>query len=106
MGKTKTFTNGAVVRRIHALMDIPAHEVKAGDIGGFLESEANLSHSGNAWVADDAIVCGDAKVSGNAWVGGKAKVWGDARVSGNAWVLGGATLGYHARVTGNTTVWC
>ena len=46
--------------------------VTAGDLGGYVESERNLDHDGNAWVY------GDARVSGNAWV------YGDAWVSGNA----------------------
>jgi len=103
-GKEKKFSNGAAVRRIRALQNIPAYGVKAGDIGGFLESDDNLSHSGKAWVAGDAIVCGDARVSDNAWVGGKARVWGDAEISGNAWIFGGAMLGYNTKVSGNTKV--
>lgn len=51
--------------------------IKSGEIGGYIEKEANLSQDGNAWV------CGDAEVYGNAWVCGNAKVYGDAWVSGN-----------------------
>ena len=103
-GKEKKFANGASVRRIRALRNIPAYDVKVGDIGGFLESEDNLSHSGKAWVAGNAIVCGDARVGGNAWVGGKARVWGDAEICGNAWIFGGARLGFHTKVSGSTKV--
>ena len=52
---------GTNLYRIRALIDIPKAGVKAGDLGGFLQSEKNLSVSGNAWVY------GDARVSGNAW---------------------------------------
>ena len=38
--------------RIKALKDIPAHNVKKGDIGGLIEKEANLSHDGSAWISD------------------------------------------------------
>ena len=41
-------------------------DVKIGDLGGLVESEANLSQDGNAWVYGNAMVCGDAKVYGNA----------------------------------------
>ena len=37
-------------------------EVKAGDLGGFVEKESNLSHDGKAWVWGNAKVCGDAEV--------------------------------------------
>ena len=103
-GKEKKFSNGATVRRIRALRNIPAYDVKVGDISGFLESDENLSHSGKAWVAGNAIVCGDARVSSNAIVCGKARVWGDAKISGNAWVFGGARLGFNTRVSGDTKV--
>ena len=43
-------------------------EVKAGDLGGFVEKESNLSHDGKAWVWGNAEVCGDAKVYGDASV--------------------------------------
>ena len=51
------------VRRIMALRDIPRHGVKAGDLGGWIEKEENLSQNGaDSWVADDAIVFDKAKV--------------------------------------------
>ena len=41
-------------------------EVNAGDLGGWVEKEQNLSHDGKAWVCGDAKVCGDAEVCGDA----------------------------------------
>jgi len=43
--------DGCSLHRIEALRDFG--EVKAGDLGGFIESESNLSHTGNAWVYGD-----------------------------------------------------
>ena len=40
--------------------------IAKGDIGGWIESEKNLSQEGNAWVFDNAEVYGNARVSGNA----------------------------------------
>ena len=71
---------GKQLRRIRALRDFG--NVKAGDFGGFVESETNLNQEGNCWVYRNAIVYEDAKVSGNA------RVYGDTRVSGNAEVSG------------------
>lgn len=46
--------------QIRALMDFS--DVRAGDMGGYIESEDNLAHTGNSWVY------GNASVAGNAWV--------------------------------------
>ena len=67
---------GVKLFRIRALVDFGY--IKAGELGGWIESENNLSQSGNAWVSGDARVFGNAEVSGDAWV------FGDAEVSGNA----------------------
>lgn len=68
-GETKKWC-GHTLHRIEALKDFG--DVKAGDKGGWIEKEENLSHSGEAWV------CGDAEVYGEAKVCGEAKVYGDA----------------------------
>lgn len=56
---------------------------KEGDLGGFIEKEENLNHSGNAWVYGNAQVSGNAQVYGNAWVYGDARVSGDANIKNN-----------------------
>ena len=78
--------------RIKALIDIPSINVKKGDLGGFVESERNLSQEGNCWMADEAIVFGEAKVFGAARVFGEAKVFGEAIVFGEAEVFGEALV--------------
>ena len=114
--------NGRKLYRIKALKDF--HNVKKGTVGGYIESEQNLSQEGNAWVSSNARVYGDARVSGNArvygdaWVSGDAqvyddaRVYGDARVSGDAqvygdaWVSGDAWVYGDARLSGdNAVVW-
>ena len=50
--------------RIQALRDFG--NVKEGDIGGYIESEKNLSQDGDACVSGDACVYGDARVYGDA----------------------------------------
>ena len=67
---------GKKLFRIKALVSFG--NVKAGDLGGYVERENNLSHEGKAWVY------GDAEVFGDAWVSGDAEVFGDAKVYGNA----------------------
>lgn len=55
---------GRTLYRIKALKDFG--DVKAGEIGGYIESENNLSHNGECWVYDDAKVFENAEVYGNA----------------------------------------
>ncbi len=100
--------------RIRALRNFC--EVREGDMGGLIASEHNLSHDGNCWVAEKALVCGDARVYGNALVGQRAEVFENARVYGRAFVLGTAqvfgyaiindyaTVGGSAQVYGNAVV--
>ena len=88
-GETKT-EGGILLRRIRAVVSFGC--VKAGEIGGWIEKEENLSVSGNAWVF------GNASVSGNARVYGDASVFDNASVSGNARVYGDASVCGDARV--------
>ena len=98
---TKTIGN-TTLYQIQALKDFGL--VKAGELGGWVEKESNLSQEGGAWVfdnarvSDTAQVSGNALVSGNAWVFGDAQVFGDARVSGSAQVFGDAQVSGNAQV--------
>ena len=104
---TESITNeaGKKLFRIKALIDFG--DVKAGELGGYVEKEENVSQADNAWVSGDAEVfgnarvCGDAKVYGNAEVFGNAKVYGNARVYGDARVCGDAWVCGNAWVSGD-----
>lgn len=50
-GKTKE-VNGRILHQIHAKITIGL--ITAGTIGGWIETEKNLSTSGNAWVSGNA----------------------------------------------------
>ena len=63
--ETKTYF-GRTLHRIKAIVDFCC--IKAGEIGGWIETEDNLSQYGDSWVS------GDARVYGNAWVYGDAQV--------------------------------
>ena len=51
---------GVTLYRIKALKDFG--NVKKGDLGGFVQSEMNLSHYGNCWIYNDAKVYGLVRV--------------------------------------------
>ena len=82
--------NGRTLCRVQALKDFG--DVKKGDLGGYVESESNLSQTGNAWVYDNAKVYDDAQVIENAKIYSNAEVYGCARVSGNAQIADNAQV--------------
>ena len=96
------------LHRIRALKDFG--KVVEGELGGWLESEANLSQNGNCWVEGNAMVYGNALIRKNAYVSGNAVVEGNAIVSdyaeiyGNAYVTGYSVVRGYAHVNGNAFV--
>lgn len=84
--------------------------IKAGELGGYIEKENNLSQEGKAWVHKDAMVYDaarvyeDASVSDDAMVAGCAEVYGNAKVYDNALVFGNARVYDGARVFGDAVV--
>jgi carbonic anhydrase/acetyltransferase-like protein (isoleucine patch superfamily) len=93
---------GVTLHRIRALRAFGV--VNAGDIGGWIEKESNLSHEGTCWVFDNAQVYGNAQVLNNAHVFDNARVSGDARVYGSAQVFDNAHVSGDACVSGNAHV--
>lgn len=69
---------GRTLHRIEALKSFG--DMSAGEKGGWIEKEENLSQEGSCWVYGDARVYDNAQVYGNARVSGDAWVYGDARV--------------------------
>ena len=95
---SKMVYKGRKFYRIRALKDFA--DVKAGDLGGYIQCEENLSQEGNCWVCDDAQVYSSAQVYGNAKVYGSARVFGYAKIYGNAKVFGNAQVYDEAEVYG------
>lgn len=80
------------LHRIRALQDVGIW-VKAGDLGGFVESESNLAVDPDdaAWIFNDAIVCG------SAYVGQGSSLLNSAIACDSAYASGGSVLSGHAR---------
>ena len=79
--------------------------VRKGDLGGFIESEDNLSHDGGSWVMNNSCVYERAHIVGNALVGGEcAHVHGNSLVSEHAYVYGYANIHGYVNISGNATV--
>ncbi len=94
--------NGSSIYRIRALKNFG--DVEAGDMGGFVVSEDNLSHEGRCWIYDDAMVYHNAKVKDNAIVRGYAHVYNDAQVMHNAIVEGHARVFDQCTIFGNARI--
>lgn len=114
------------VYRIKALIDftnILGRKVSTGDLGGFVQSEDSLSHSGKCWieqeacvfenatVSDDASVewCalayGNAKISGKSRLGKEAKAYGNSSISGCAYVGGCSEVYDNAQISGDAELY-
>lgn len=88
--------SGATLYRIRALKSFG--NVKKGELGGYVESEFNLSHLGSAWIYGDAKVYGRARVIESGKVFCKAQVYGKAIVSKNS------RVSYKAHVLGRAII--
>ena len=105
---------GVKLFRIRALQDF--RDVKAGDLGGYIEKEDNLSQYDYCWVYDNAKVFGNskvrenariydyAKVHENAWVDGNSEIYGNAEVYGNAEICDMCQIYDNAKVSENTII--
>ncbi|WP_325213495.1 hypothetical protein [Oscillibacter sp.] len=104
------------LHRIRALRDV-GDRVKAGDLGGFVEAERNLSQEDgdDAWIFDDAIAAGNAFVDkdsrlfgkavacGSAYISQGASMSAEARAEDSAYVRGAGICG-HARASGHSMI--
>src|ERR1700720_202047 len=93
---------GTTLYRIRGVKDFG--NVKGGALGGFLQSERNLSHDGNCWVADDAQVYDEAVITDDAQIRGRGRVYDHGHVSDKGQVLGNAQVFEHGWVFKNGLV--
>lgn len=110
---------GIKVYRIRALKGIEnRHQnIKAGDFGGYVQSERNLSQNNNCWIFDDAIVfdnanviqnaniCDHAQISDNAIIMGYATIMGHSKICDHAKIGGRALIAERAEINENAQVW-
>lgn len=104
-GKTTALVTGYQAHQIVALKDIPKHGVRAGDLGGWIQHERNLTHLDDCWVGEGCVVHGSAKIRSHALVAGLSEIGGSTLVMGNARVIdvrltGSCRVGGEARVIG------
>lgn len=102
------------LHRIRSLVSVN-EQISPGQMGGYVESEENLSQDGSCWVHDHAICCEQAAVTkdarlfdgacakGAALVTGDAVMFDSAIAEGNCCVRCGE-IKEHARVSGNAVI--
>lgn len=73
---------GRTLYRIQALKDFK--DVKKGNLGGWVESEYNLSQDGNCWLYDESIACDYARIMENATIRHSSKISGNALIRDRA----------------------
>lgn len=85
------------VYRVQALQDF--NDVEKGQLGGYVESEDNISSAlgDNSWVYDDAVVKGKSSVQGNSMVDGNSVVR-DSRIEEESRISHGSSI-RHSRAT-------
>lgn len=87
-GKKYELTDETIEWKGHLLFRIRAlksfFDVNAGDLGGFIESENNLSQRDKAWIYDNAKAYGSAMVFENARLYDESEVDEYAAVYGDA----------------------
>jgi UDP-3-O-[3-hydroxymyristoyl] glucosamine N-acyltransferase len=94
--------DGHTLHRIQATRDLPKHNVKMGDLGGYVEYEDNLQDE--AWIFDNAKAYERSVVSGRAVLRCAARAFGWARIYENA-IVGDRALVYNeAEVCGNAVI--
>lgn len=108
---------GHVLHRIQALKDIEEIDVRAGDFGGYVETENNLSHRGNCWifhnakiydcgmVLDNAQVIYSASVYDHAIIDKNAVIGDYAKVHGGCYISQYATIYDYAEIKGNACIY-
>lgn len=92
--------------QIQAVKNFQADQwyIQAGELGGYVESERNLSQQGSCWLMKRSKVMGNASVSGNAYVSGSSVISGNAQVFDNALVVGSSKVTDNAKVYGNAFI--
>ena len=82
--------NGRTLYRIQALKDFS--DVKAGDKGGWIEKEENLSQEDYCWIYDEAKVYNNACIIDKARIRHNAEVYGNAKIFVQAWIYDNAKV--------------
>lgn len=90
---------GRPLYRIQALRDFS--DVKKGDLGGFVESEGNLSQEGDCWIYDMAQAMEKSRVEDDACLRDCSKMYGSSLLKDKAQLQGCARMIQYACLADN-----
>ena len=93
--------------RIKALKDfqlITGEIIKAGDLGGRILGEHNLSQEGNCWIGYNARAYDNSMVKDNAVMKDSSEAYGNSTVSGNAVMKDFSTIWDFSTISGNAVM--
>lgn len=93
--------DGHTLYRIRLLTRLSS--LPTGTLGGFVESEDNLSQEGDCWIADEAAVYGHSVVMGRGWVAGSSRVHGHSIIRGNCHIDDVAVI-RNSEIKGNAVI--
>ncbi len=105
--RTMQLTDGTILHRIQALKtfeDVFGNTVTKGDLGGWVQSEDNLSHEGRSWIYDDARAYGKSRVLDDAALYGKAEISDQVVVSDTSAMYDHSSAMNSARISGDTRI--
>ena len=81
------YWHGRILHRIESLKDfilINGKEIRKGDLGGWIESENNLSQEGSCWIYDECMMYENARRSENSIGYGNSHQFDNSQQYGNS----------------------
>lgn len=77
---------GRKLYQIKALQDFA--NIHTGQLGGFIQNEQNLSHTGRSWLDETCKVYGEAKIEGDVRLSNQVVVSGESSLTGDVHIEG------------------
>lgn len=101
---------GKTLYQIESLTDFEittgfGFQVKKGDLGGYIESESNLSQQGNCWIGENVYVLDNAKIENNAFIDCVCIVQDNSRVFEQAYIEDGGLKTYRTNISGQAQIY-
>ena len=94
---------GRVLHRIRALKNF--NDVKTGDIGGFIQTEYNLSQEGNCWIYDNAMCMDNAKCTDDSKMFDRSCMCGNSRMYDNSEMYDNSRMYNNAMMRDNSKMY-
>ena len=94
---------GRTLYRIRALRNFS--DVDTGELGGWVESESNLSQEGDCWIYDNAKCVDNARMYDNSTIYNNSEIHHNARMYDNSTIYDDGKMYDNARMYDNSTMY-